>query len=529
MRKILVTSTAILLGVAGAWADDAPYEEALMGAVSTYTPQATENLLSMLEQGADPNADLHGRTALMLAANRCNAPAVELLLYAGADPQARSEHEQWTPLHFLMDNDFDYCSQCQNLPPEVLAKYEQAFKERSLRSAELLLRAGADPNACNAQGETPLSLAVRQHSHMVEYLLCHGATIPQEGTLAYKKLLEQLSRSRGCSLASLLKAGLNPNTRLENGYTLLMSLVANGHVEMVQALLQAGADVNAVSPSGQTALRCALRGRVVGRAQEERLDMVRTLLEAGATPLHESPAGNVFHAAVWGNKLPEFLLMLRACPQGMEVPDAQGRTPLMIAALSADDDMLRMLLELGANVHARDKEGYGVLAYAARSRYDGDHNRNRLQLLVEAGASLEADGPQALIVACQHGTEKSVRWLLAAGLNASATVGSSGNTLLHIATHNHNGGVVAALIEAGVAVNAKNVVGHTPLHFAMTGLNPNRWHVISVLLRAGADPYLCNNFDQTPIEWAAPDIREKLLKLLGIEPQERENRESGGQ
>lgn len=86
--------------------------------------------------------------------------------------------------------------------------------------------------------------------------------------------------------------------------------------------------------------------------------------------------------------------------------------------------------------------------------------------------------------------------------------------------------MVEALIQGGAEVNAKNVVGHTPLHFAMTGLNPNRWHVISVLLREGADPYLCNNFDQNAIEWATPEIREKLLKLLKIEPKEPQKNDS---
>ena len=198
----------------------------------------------------------------------------------------------------------------------------------------------------------------------------------------------------------------------------------------------------------------------------------------------------------------------------------------MIAAQAGDEETLRMLLSLGADVHARDGRGDGVLSYAARCRRGGEYNLNRLALLVGKGASLSEDGPQALIAASQSGTVQAVRWLLAAGLDARATVGDSGNTLLHLATHNEHGGVVEALIQGGAEVNAKNVVGHTPLHFAMTGLNPNRWHVISVLLREGADPYLCNNFDQNAIEWASPEIRAKLLKLLRIEPKEPEKSES---
>ncbi len=445
------------------WVANSP----LFAAAATNKPEAVEDLLWMLEQGANPNERVQGYTPLMAAAERANIPAMELLLYAGADV-----------------------------------------------------------NAHTPEGETALSAAVCGNPLAVGYLLSRGAVIPEASTPEHRKLLEQCMRGKARSLELLLQAGLAPNTRMEDGSTLLMSAVANERVEMVRLLLEAGANVNATTPGGRTALGTAMRGRIVGKAVEKRLEMMRLLLDAGVNPLLTVHGSNAFHAAAWGSRAQALFLLVEKCPQGLEVPDEQGRTPLMIAAQAGDEETLRMLLALGANVHARDKEGYGVLAYAARNRVADEYKLNRLKLLVEKGASIEADGSRALIAACQSGTEKSVRWLLSAGLDARATVGDSGNTLLHLATHNEHGGVVEALIQGGAEVNAKNVVGHTPLHFAMTGLNPNRWHVISVLLREGADPYLCNNFDQNAIEWARPEIRAKLLKLLGIEPKEPEKDES---
>lgn len=436
-------------------------------AAATNTAEAAEDLLQMLEQGADPNVRVHGYTPLMVAARQGNMVAMELLLWAGADA-----------------------------------------------------------NAGTPEGQTALSLALGQQAHVVEWLLRHGATIPETGSPEHRELLGQVIHSKAGCVEALLKAGLDPNTRMEDGSTLLMSAVANERVEMVRLLIQAGADVNAATPGGRTALGTAMRGRIVGKAGEMRVEIMRMLLDAGVNPLLTVHGSNAFHAAAWGSRAQALFLLVEKCPQGLEVADDHGRTPLMIAAQAGDEETLRMLLALGANVHARDKEGYSALAYAARNRVADEYKLNRLKLLVEKGASIEADGHRALIAACQSGTVKSVRWLLSVGLDARATVGVSGNTLLHVATHNEHGGVVEALIQGGAEVNAKNVVGHTPLHFAMTGLNPNRWHVISVLLREGADPYLCNNFGQNAIEWASPEIRVKLLKLLEIEPKEPEKSES---
>lgn len=433
----------------------------LFGAAATNTPDAAQDLLSLLECGANPNAQVHGRTPLMVAAEHANLSAMELLLYAGAEV-----------------------------------------------------------NASTPSGETALSVAVCQAPQVVEYLLSKGATIPEPGSPECRELVEQVATCKAESLELLLRAGLEPNTRLADGGSLLMSAVANEQSDKVRVLLDAGADVNAVTPGGRTALGTAMLGRVVGRAEERRLNIMRMLLEAGANPQLRVHGSNAFHAAAWGSRAQALFLLAEKCPQGLESLDDQGRTPLMIAAQAGDEETLRMLLSLGAGVHARDGRGDGVLSYAARSRRGGEYNLNRLELLVERGVRLDEDGPKALIAASQSGTEQAVRWLLAAGLDARATVGDSGNTLLHLATHNEHGGVVEALIQGGAEVNAKNVVGHTPLHFAMTGFNPNRWHVISVLLREGADPYLCNNFDKNAIEWARPEIREKLLKLLGIEPKE---------
>ena len=100
--------------------------------------------------------------------------------------------------------------------------------------ADVLIRAGADANAANDFGMTPLS---------------HACT---NGSAALVELL--------------LKAGANPNTAIATGETPLMTCAASGSAAAVRMLLARGAAVNAEEPSQhQTALMWAAAERHAGR------------------------------------------------------------------------------------------------------------------------------------------------------------------------------------------------------------------------------------------------------------------------
>ena len=112
-------------------------------------------------------------------------------------------------------------------------------------TADLLVRAGADPNLANTYGVTPLTLAcVNRSATMVE---------------------------------TLLDAGADPNATQWTGETPLITCARTGDVETVGSLLRHGADVNAnETRQGHTALMRAVAGR--------HPDVVRALIEAGADP-----------------------------------------------------------------------------------------------------------------------------------------------------------------------------------------------------------------------------------------------------
>lgn len=524
MRVLACLGTALGLSVVAQACSEplwVPSLDDLGKAAYLETAEQRENLLWMLEQGVNPDTPMrNGYTMLMTAASNVNTTAMELLLYAGADVNVRTQHEQYTPLHLLLNSGRNRSEECQRLTREYTISYHREGMAQRVRDAvDMLLAAGADVNAVSREGYTPLSFAVHGGAALVEYLLQRGATLPAEGSLAHDALLEKVVRCRGGCLAVLLRAGLNPNTRLADDSTLLMNAVANRDIEHVKLLLAAGAEVNVTTKSGRTVLGSALQGHLRENETEARLEMLRVLLAAGVDPLQSQRGSNEIHRIVQYKKADMLGLLLSACPQGLEIPNQQGATPLMLAAQYGDEATLRLLLESGANVHARDNDGRSVLAYAARCVIPDEYHLNRLQLLADYGASVRQDGPAAFVVACQSGTEKSVRWLLKTGMSAKTSMeGYSGNTPLHWATCNHHAGVVTALIEAGAPVNAQNSVGNTPLHFAVQYSHPLVWHVVSVLLREGANPHQPNNLGKTPMDYASPAIREKLRHLLHISP-----------
>lgn len=141
---------------------------------------------------------------------------------------------------------------------------------------------------------------------------------------------------------NLIKAGADPNERLTNGDTVLIAAAAMCPPETVQALVEAGADVN---QQGYNGGRTALMDAVAYSGSET----VRILLQAGAKP---------------------------------DITDMYKRTALMIAAAHNDIASMRLLLQAGAEVNAADGDiGMTPLMYAA---WEG--TEESIQMLLDAGA-----------------------------------------------------------------------------------------------------------------------------------------------
>jgi cytohesin len=183
--------------------------------------------------------------------------------------------------------------------------------------ATILLAAGADLNARDRDGATPIDKAVRaDHSKMVSALLVRGAQRPA--------LHEAILHGQTDLVRVLLEGGADPNRQSPEGSTPLDDACLKGEKEIVSLLIAHGAKVGVRNKSGATPLHDAALGG--------NRDVIQLLLEHGAeidARDQESGASPLFYAASWGREEAVETLLSRGADPGL--PNRRGQTPFEAA------------------------------------------------------------------------------------------------------------------------------------------------------------------------------------------------------
>ncbi len=211
-----------------------------------------------------------------------NAQRMRVLVAAGGDVNARDAGQR-TPLHWA-------AWLGETMHGEDVAQHP--FFEYRTEAIRYLLAAGADPAAKDASGRVPADYAQAEGYMEAASLLKHAAALPwlagrspdlaasalefgpQEETPAADpanpprsgRLLRAASTGNIADVRSLLSAGANPNAGNPRNGIPLHAAVIGGHLPVVQALLQAGADVRQRDSDGYTALDRAMQNNQTGIA-----------------------------------------------------------------------------------------------------------------------------------------------------------------------------------------------------------------------------------------------------------------------
>ena len=262
----------------------------------------------------------------------------------------------------------------------------------------------------------------------------------------------------------------------------LQAASEGGHMQVVERLLKAGADVNAASTAnrGRTPLQAALEG---GHMQ-----VVDQLLNAGAdvnAAAAEFEGRTALQAASEGGHVQVIERLLDA---GADVNAAasRGQTALQAASVGSHNQVVERLLNAGADVNAASGRGQTALQAASV----GGHVQV-IERLIKAGADVNAaaakwDGWTALQVASAGGHIQVVERLLNARADVNAAAAANrGRTALQAASKGGHIQVVDQLLNAGADVNAAAAIwdGQTALRAASAGGHDR---VIEQLLNAGA-------------------------------------------
>ena len=160
-------------------------------------------------------------------------------------------------------------------------------------------------------------------------------------------------------------------------------------------------------------------------------------------------------------------------------------SPVADAAMRGDLDLVRSLIDQGADVNGAQGDGMTALHWAAENG-----SAATAELLVNAGANPGAvtrlGGYTPMHLAAKAGSTEVVRAFLDAGADPRAATSTGGATALHFAAAAGSGDAVKALIDHGADPNARGSAwGQTPLMFAAAS---DRAGAIHALVDGGADP-----------------------------------------
>jgi ankyrin repeat protein len=175
------------------------------------------------------------------------------------------------------------------------APVADAAMRRDLETVRTLLRQGVDVNAAQGDGMTALHwAATHADAAMTEVLLYAGANVKATSRLGRHTPLHVAAQSGAAPVVtSLLARGADANAATSTGATALMFAAQSGNVAIVTALLDAGADAEASEhANGQTALMFA--------AAADRAEVVPLLIGAGARADTASKVVSLANAATVG-------------------------------------------------------------------------------------------------------------------------------------------------------------------------------------------------------------------------------------
>ena len=348
-------------------------------------------LQAIIDHGANVNAtNKHNHTALLLACDKKHVDAIKVLLQAGADPNIINNEVGTYLMHAVLAKcsegalqaliDHGACvnvSDTQNRTALMAACFT-----KHVGAIHILLNAGSDTNIVDKNGFACLTDAVRADCSegLLQTIIDHGASVNATDKYNATALMIACHLSHANAIHVLLKAGSDVNIADKNGMTCLMyAVAAHSSEEVLQAILDHAAEVNATDKDNATALILA--------CQMGHVDAIHVLLKVG------------FDA---------------------NIAYKNGNTCLMYAVREdCSEEVLQALVDHGADVNATSKDNYTALIVAL-----GKRHVDAIKVLLKAGSDTDIaceNGATCLMAAVMADcSEEVLRALIDHGANVNA-------------------------------------------------------------------------------------------------------------
>lgn len=481
-------------------------------------------------------ADPRGRTALIIAAQNGNVELCKVLVEAGADVN-REDNTGGTALrHAVLGEQLGVVALLAGIAEvklrlpdnEGLSPLQHAVDGGHVQALKAML--DRSTNAVIDPDEAGNSLLHRAcfmgHTLVIDELLKHGAPVDHLNDANKTPLMVACERgpSKPENVALLVQGGASLEVRDGHGHTVLMLAARRGRADAVRALLTAGADAGAVSPTSKsTPLMLAVTGGHESAALElvphsgQVLNLssgkknvtalhtactkglarvVAALLAAGAdATLEDRRTFQAIHYAAYYDQAGCLRELLKG---GVKPASSKGNvSPLHWAAFAGSVPCATLLLDMARiPVDVMDKDMATPLLWAA------EHGHVAVaEYLLSRGAGVDAEdvfSSTPLGTASEHGHADVVTLLVGAGADLQ-DCDDKGRTPLHRASAKGRVAVVDVLIELGARIKLFDKRGFQPIHYAA---NTGSLSSMRSLHNAGASLDVRGAHGRTPLFWA---------------------------
>ncbi|KAL1521906.1 hypothetical protein AB1Y20_021556 [Prymnesium parvum] len=326
-----------------------------------------------------------------------------------------------------------------------------------LEVVEFLISVRAGLSARDHSGRTPLTDAVEAgNSYVVKALRDAGGELGWGDVVTAGKLCERVREGNMAELRLLLSCGAKVNAADYDSRVALHLAASEGSSRVCELLLAHKANVNAVDRWGGTPLYGAICEGHYAVAKELRL--------AGAELRFDGVKASNELCELARSGMTERLQLLLDCGCNINAADYDQRTCLHLTASVGNMPMVKKLVEMKADVNARDRFGSTPLFDAVRNGFS-----HVARVLTEFGGILgqtEARVSSTLCELARLGSLEKVETMLSCDVNISAA-DYDRRTSLHLAACEGNLPIVKMLVNSGAGVNLTDRWGNTPLFEAV--------------------------------------------------------------
>lgn len=438
--------------------------------------------------------DIKGATALSEAIQKADTAIVSLLVKHGADLNRKNSYGI-SPILFCDSISYDRRSSekrelirnhlvalgAEPIKPENYELIEAVKEGNSEKEIRSLVKAGADINFVNNQGESALFCAIKsKNDSLASLLISMGAELNNYNTYNYSPLMIAVREKNSTLIKQLVEAGANVNFKTPDGKTTLFYCSDTARSEIFSYLVKQGGDITVIDNAGVSLLFPA--------ARKGNLPLVASLLEQGVncnlrtsvSTTYNSKGATAISGALERRNFEIIKTLIDAGADSKSITEgfANSFGPFYGSANHRNRpytiEFVEYLLKNGLDPQKYPKFSNRALLNIIKYS-KGDHQYELLKLFSSHGADLSQirNGLKEIFIA-HDSNMKSAELLLDHGADPFTTI--YGNTLLfHLPANlisrsvtepdSLSLAVLNKLLAKGVDVNARNDSGVTALSY----------------------------------------------------------------